>query len=780
PLPKATLSDLLNAKSTPTRETVIAFLTACGLLDDMAQRPWLDVWERVATAHQPRPDGAVRVREARPRMLGVHAAIQIQDVRGELPPYVPRDLDADLRTAITAAAASGGLVLMIGGSSVGKTRALFEAVQAALPEWWLLHPTDMPTIGAHAAAPTPRTVLWLDELQRYLNHPARLTLGVLHRLITARTAVVATLWPDEYSKRTARPVAGQSDPHADDREILRLAHIVQVPDRFTTTERRRAEALANTDRRLRIALDTTDAGFTQVLAAGPALIQRWETAEDCYGQAVITAALDARRVGAQHPVTRDYLTAATPAYLTPTQQATAPPDWLEQSLAYATTPVHGATGCLNPAPGGMSTIAGWTAADYLHQHARNRRRTDRLPSAVWEALIAHRHPDDTLMLGLGADRRAQYGYAEILLRQAADAGDLVAGIALARILTDANRIDDLRDRAEAGDPNASSAYAHILAQQGELEELRARAGVNAHDFPAASYLADLLAKRGLWEELQSRADAGDDVSAAKLADVLIEQGQTEEALAFLRAEADDAGENLCSQRLVDLLVNLGRPDELRARSNAGDLNATYRLVDLLEDQGDNTEALALLRKMAAAGDEYAAERLPRSLRMLGMAEELRALAQAGDAEAVKQLAILAAGQSDNIAHVGPPQKDEYLEEIYARARAGDEDAACRFATLIVNQHDVDEAITVLGPLADAGSWNAADQLARMLADHNRIDELRKRADNGDDRAAEQLIRILIERGQLRDLEDELAAGTTGAARALRRRAQANRPLPDTN
>jgi hypothetical protein len=105
-LAQATLSSLLNGKSVPTRHTVVAFLTACGL-DDGAQGPWLAAWERVSTAHLYRPAGAVRVREARPRMLGVHAAIQIGQNSDELPPYVPRDLDADLRTAVTAAAAQG-------------------------------------------------------------------------------------------------------------------------------------------------------------------------------------------------------------------------------------------------------------------------------------------------------------------------------------------------------------------------------------------------------------------------------------------------------------------------------------------------------------------------------------------------------------------------------------------------------------------------------------------------------------------------------------------------
>ncbi len=258
----------------PTRDTVVTFLTACDL-DEQTQGPWLAAWERVSTAHLRHPAGAVRVRGARPRLLGVHASIQIDPAATDLPVYVPRDLDADLRTAISAAAAQGGFVLLVGGSSVGKTRALFEAVRVLLPEWWLVHPADADEIREFARAPTPRTVMWLDELQRYLNQPGALPAGSVRALVTAGVVVAATVWPDEYGVRVASRQPGQPDPYANDRDLLGIAEVVTVADTFSAAERRRAEALA-ADRRIRIALDTPGAGFTQVLAAGPELVRWWE------------------------------------------------------------------------------------------------------------------------------------------------------------------------------------------------------------------------------------------------------------------------------------------------------------------------------------------------------------------------------------------------------------------------------------------------------------------------------------------------------------------------
>ena len=60
-----------------------------------------------------------------------------------LPEYVPRDADAaefGIRARVAAAAQRGGFVLLVGGSSVGKTRSAAEAVRAVLPDWWLVHP----------------------------------------------------------------------------------------------------------------------------------------------------------------------------------------------------------------------------------------------------------------------------------------------------------------------------------------------------------------------------------------------------------------------------------------------------------------------------------------------------------------------------------------------------------------------------------------------------------------------------------------------------------------
>ena len=132
------------------------------------------------------------MREARPKRLGQRVRLgpygSAKPIRGglgcmrrssvagvpdEVPPeYVPRDVDAaehGVRAMVAAAAARGGFVLLVGGSSVGKTRCAAEAVKALPPDWWLVHPACPAEVAQLAQAPPPRIVVWLDELQRYLD-----------------------------------------------------------------------------------------------------------------------------------------------------------------------------------------------------------------------------------------------------------------------------------------------------------------------------------------------------------------------------------------------------------------------------------------------------------------------------------------------------------------------------------------------------------------------------------------------------------------------------------
>lgn len=99
---------------------------------------------------------------------------------------MPRDADTaefGVRAKVAAAAQRGGFVLLVGRSSVGKTRSAFEAVTGLLPDWWLVHPDGPGEVTDLAQAPSARTVVWLDEMQRYLGGEHGLTGGVVRTLL---------------------------------------------------------------------------------------------------------------------------------------------------------------------------------------------------------------------------------------------------------------------------------------------------------------------------------------------------------------------------------------------------------------------------------------------------------------------------------------------------------------------------------------------------------------------------------------------------------------------
>ena len=708
-----------------------------------------------------RPPGGIPVNETDLRRLGVHAAISVPGVRDEVPPeYVPRDADAGIRAKVEAAAERGGFVLLVGGSSVGKTRSAAEAVRALLPEWWLVYPAGPDQVAALAQVPSPRTVVWLDELQDYLDGEHGLDGAVVRALLNAPdpAVIIGTLWPDRYAAYTTLPTPGGSDPHAREREVLDLADVVRITPAFSEAEQGRARAAASRDPRLRAALDAEGYGLTQTLAAAPQLVARWEDAQTAspYAWAVLTAALDAARLGARAPLSADLLRAAAPGYCSSAQQAEAPENWFEQALAYATGKLHGAAAALSPAGTGiMGKVAGYTTADYLLQHASRERHSARVPASTWDALLNHiGDPADAARLADSAERRLLYRYAIPLYRPAADAGDGNAASQLAELLAFRGDLDALRAMADAGDHLAAWRLAGLLALRGDLDALRARA--NASDRYAASRLAELLAGRGDLDALRARANASDGHAASRLAELLAGRGD----LAELRARAD--ADRYAAEQLAELLARRGDLDEaiqiLRAQAHLGYGNAA-RLAELLARRGDLDEAIQILRPRADLGDEHAAEQLAELLAGRGDLDEaiqiLRPRADLGYGNAARQLAELLARRGD---------LDEAIQILRPRANASDENATRQLVELLAVRGDLDE----LRARADAGDDDglAAERLAELLAGRGDLDELRTRANAGDENAAGKLAELPAGRGDLDELRARAAAGDGSAARQL--------------
>jgi hypothetical protein len=145
-----------------------------------------------------------------------------------------------------AAEGTSGIAVLVGGSSTGKTRACWEALGLlrGTPEpWRLWHPIDPSRPEAalrELGSIGPRTVVWLNEAQFYLDAPAsglgeRVAAGLRELLRDpARAPVLATLWPQFWGTLTARP-ADVEDRHAQARELL-SGQDIPVPAAFTRAQ----------------------------------------------------------------------------------------------------------------------------------------------------------------------------------------------------------------------------------------------------------------------------------------------------------------------------------------------------------------------------------------------------------------------------------------------------------------------------------------------------------------------------------------------------------------
>ncbi|MFI6921526.1 helix-turn-helix domain-containing protein [Nonomuraea spiralis] len=390
-------------------------------------------------------------------------------------------------------------MLLVGGSSVGKTRSAYEAIRELMPEWWVLHPANirqMEQVAEAVAAPI-KLVIWLDELQKYLAGPTGLGAGTVRALQRPGVVMVATMWPEWYRLYTKQPTSGADfvDPFETAREVLKLADVIHLDSRLSLSELERARTLATGgDRYWKAALESNDYGPIQVIAAAPHLVAHWKGGGS-YSAAVLNAAIDATRLGVRSPLSANLLRAAAAGYCDPRERAAAPADWFEAALIYATQELQGAVAALAPVADSnvMGQIAGYVVADYLQQYAGDARYSEAVPGTTWQALCDYLdRPEDQGSVGQRAYDEGLYRYAEPLLRQAADAGIRYAAFTLVQLLDKLGRDDELQVRADAGDENAAKRLVHVLARLGREEELCAR--ISAGDHYAADYLAQLLSQ----------------------------------------------------------------------------------------------------------------------------------------------------------------------------------------------------------------------------------------------------------------------------------------------
>ena len=292
------------------------------------------------------------------------------------------------------------------------------------------------------------------------------------------------------------------------------------------------------------------------------------------GRAVITAAVDARILGATEPLTREFLMQAAPGYLPPAELARLTPQREDEALDYATTTVDGECTALPSVPGETpGTIAGYGPADYLLREGQESRRFARIPERTWRALLAHVTDSPSLArIGWSAEWRLLYELAPEFYKAAGPDG----ATRHARLLIHQGKAEQAREilssLAAQGDQDALWDLRRLAKEISDpAERVASLRSLATASEEAATDLGRELESQGLTGEAiatwSALAKNGDAKAASRAARLLSATGHDDDAMTLLRS-CSDTDTNARSM-LADLLIKSGRTDEPRPCSGRG-------------------------------------------------------------------------------------------------------------------------------------------------------------------------------------------------------------------
>ncbi|PRX22848.1 hypothetical protein [Actinoplanes italicus] len=704
--------------------------------------------------------------------LQVHPAVDAGDseVPGLLTTYVRRDLDTRLsRLVEDAVTGTSDIAVLIGESSSGKTRAVWEAIRELPSPWRLWNPaeTSHDALAETISRLPPRTVVWLDEAHHLFLDPVHgaAIAGALRKALNDpdRRPILAlgTTWPEYWAQLVREPSEFDTPAHL--RHLL-SGKGIGVPSRFEAGELAAVSAAGTTDPRLTEAWERAEEGqITQYLAASPALQQRYETAPVA-ARALVDAAIDAVRLGHGEQLPAAVLEAAVPGYLTRRQWDDLPDLWERDAWAFAQHSVRGARGLLyrqRPHPGGPSSdVLARRLTDYIEQHGRRVRGTVAPPPELWTSLVGH--AEATTALARAARCRGLLETAYRLYHRAGDARSLRQA---ADLLRESGRtreaIDAYLDEPLMDDPCAVGEAALLLVEAGRLDEaLSCFAKAAAAD--GEDIADDLEARRDeksgdedLLAWLRSRAAAGNADAAAGVVRANTRRDTLKQhTWLFSNPRLMSASSGGPAKLAADVVIWRGIQAALKVYADlalpvggeapiaaAGALVRSGRVLEgmswyeraaldghpfvfaiaahTLGDSGADETATRWLSEHAAAGRAHAVRVLARSADADGRTEEAvrwyRQAAGQGDLTDLRALAaaLAAAGETaEALAIYESAQRDDVTHP-------GDQ---FEIGRLLVARGRPEEAIEKFRGAVGAGCTEAVGEAARTMAAQGRVDD----------------------------------------------------------
>lgn len=583
-----------------------------------------------------------------PTAVGVDPAAQSLLDGGEVPCYLPRDVDARLREAILAAVAGEGpwLVVLTGPSKVGKSRTLLHALVSCLrgvggdraAKLVMVAPADGDAVHAllrPGEGPDLRgghPVLWLDDLEPFVAQEVSWqTLREWHERFGA---VVLATYGGKGSERVA---AGNS------REMAALTDTILQHATEIALEKTNASELAGLPAGLpEYAVTAIEKhGLAAIMVAAPALERKLATRrhapgepESPEGAAIVYAAVDWAFCGRLDPLSRRSLRRLWRNYLPPGSANTK--KTFDAGLEWALRPVAGSITLLR-------SENGYAAFDYIVTSVKERASSMAPRPETWARALKTTDRGQAFMVGTMAAGHRQTEHAIIAFRIAASHGNDelsdAANFNLGASLRQARKFPEARDAFQAVINSPRSEHTHqarinlgfALEGEGDLQGAcdAFQQVVDSNDrvwaAPAAQQLAAVLRNRS------AIARARGDIGAAR--NLLWEASSTLERIIKLDEHHEDVPQMrfelgvLLEQRGISFGALVTFNEVIQSADSAYASQAALHLGGLREQLEDKDGAReAYEQAIALQPNDYSAKRA--SFKLAVLLEEQGAIREA--------------------------------------------------------------------------------------------------------------------------------------------------------
>ncbi|MER5569088.1 hypothetical protein ABT083_23145 [Streptomyces goshikiensis] len=569
-------------------------------------------------------------------------------------------------------------------------------MHAVLPDWKIWHPLapDRPQAVIEALRNKhlkPYSIVWLNEMQQYLlpqpDGPkvAAALQNLLADISEGPILLLGTMWPD-YWELLVPGADGEGGlelavANGAVGQLLEQAITITVPEAFTPTELDAVAHLVREDPRLALAWQRASNGqITQFLAGAPTLWRRYEQA-DAPSQAILHAAIDARRFGHGRLLTEGFLKEAAAGYCKHIWDSLSD-NWFELSLNKLTRNYRRLPGPLiryrlRPDEQPITDDSLYYLADYLEEKGRIERQKIPPEQSLWVASARYSlHPTDLIQLARSAQklknencvdlyvRASEYGdaagihwlirteigrrrlvRAETLIDDHAPSGRLFAELSAAAstsgLVLDAERF--AKRASLLSDPTGLRRLAYDFAASGQEEtaERLYNWGAASNDMVAISWLTRRRLAQGRRQEARRFAEAA--LSLGFPASLM--------QVAHDYLSSDDAAE---ADHLYRKVAELGHVGALRREAEEVSRYRQHRtalhLYRVAARAGDPLALQWLSWHHDGRGEHLRAEELAHSAARLGNAHALHGLAHlrlgAGSQDEARRLNLLAASMGD--------------------------------------------------------------------------------------------------------------------------------------